>query len=38
VPTPINTGLQRLANTAARAGARPGALALADLEAQLLGS
>jgi 2-dehydropantoate 2-reductase len=38
VPTPINTGLQRLANAAARAGARPGALALADLEAQLLGS
>jgi 2-dehydropantoate 2-reductase len=36
VPTPINAALQRLANSAARAGARPGALALADLEAQLL--
>lgn len=38
VPTPINSALQRLANAAARAGARPGALALADLEAQLLRS
>jgi 2-dehydropantoate 2-reductase len=35
VPTPINRGLQRLANAAARAGARPGAMSLADLEAAL---
>jgi 2-dehydropantoate 2-reductase len=37
IPTPVNTGLQRLANAAARAGARPGALTLAELEAQLGG-
>jgi len=36
VPTPINAGLQRLANAAARAGARPGQMALAELEAALL--
>jgi 2-dehydropantoate 2-reductase len=35
IATPVNTGLQRLANAAARAGARPGALTLAELEARL---
>ncbi|MBV8761695.1 MAG: ketopantoate reductase family protein, partial [Deltaproteobacteria bacterium] len=35
VATPINAGLQRLANAAARAGARPGAMSLGELEAAL---
>lgn len=33
VATPVNAGLQRLANAAARAGARPGEMPLAELEA-----
>jgi 2-dehydropantoate 2-reductase len=37
IPTPVNTGLQRLANAAARASARPGALTLEELEARLRG-
>lgn len=37
VATPVNAGLQRLANAAARAGARPGAMSLAELEAALRG-
>lgn len=35
VATPINAGLQRLANAAARTGAPPGARRLADLEGEL---
>lgn len=37
IATPVNTGLQRLANAAARAGAHPGSLTLAELEARLGG-
>lgn len=37
IATPVNTGLQRLANAAARAGARPETLTLAELEARLRG-
>ena len=35
IATPINSKLQRLANAAARAGARPGSMSLAELEAAL---
>ena len=35
IATPVNAALQRVANAAARAGARPGSMTLAELEAAL---